>query len=68
MKFVESHKTKGGPAPAEVKRMLKKRKQFTAQSKSSLKEKKGKLEEADDQLRSMVKRYLNKINVKSHEK
>ncbi len=40
MKFVESHKAKGGPAPAEVKRMLKNRKKLTAQSKASLKEKK----------------------------
>jgi argininosuccinate lyase len=57
MKFVESHKTKGGPAPAEVKRMLKNRKQLTVKSKSSLKEKKSKLEEADNQLKAVVQRY-----------
>jgi argininosuccinate lyase len=57
MKFVESHKAKGGPAPSEVKRMLKNRKQLTAQSKTSLKEKKSKLEEADNQLESVVQRY-----------
>jgi len=50
-KFVESHKTMGGPAPAEVKRMLKNRKQLTSQSKTSLKKKKSRLEEADEQLK-----------------
>ena len=70
-KFVESHKTKGGPAPAEVKRMLKIRKQLTAQSKTNLKKKKSKLEEADSQLKSVVQRYLSsdksKVNFKIHE-
>lgn len=56
-KFVESHKTMGGPAPAEVKRMLKNRKQLTSQSKTSLKEQKSRLEEADKQLKSVVQRY-----------
>jgi argininosuccinate lyase len=56
-KFVESHKTKGGPAPAEVKRMLKNRKQLTIQSKTSLKKKKSRLEEADEQLKSVVQCY-----------
>jgi len=56
-KFVESHKTMGGPAPAEVKRMLKNRKQLTSQSKMSLKEQKSRLEEADSQLKSVVQRY-----------
>jgi len=56
-KFVESHKTMGGPAPAEVKRMLKNRKQLTSQSKMNLKEKKGMLEKADNQLKSVVQRY-----------
>jgi len=56
-KFVESHKTMGGPAPAEVKRMLKNRKQLTSQSKMSLQEQKSKLEEADSQLKSVVQRY-----------
>jgi argininosuccinate lyase len=58
-KFVESHKTMGGPAPAEVKRMLKNRKQLTSQSKTSLKEKKGMLEKADKQLKSVVQRYFS---------
>jgi argininosuccinate lyase len=71
LKFVESHKTKGGPAPAEVKRMLKNRKQLTTQSKTNLKEKKSKLEEADLQLKSVIQRYLssqsNKVSFKGHE-
>jgi argininosuccinate lyase len=54
--FVESHKTMGGPAPAEVKRMLKNRKQLTSQSKTSLKEKKEMLKKADQQLKSVVQR------------
>jgi argininosuccinate lyase len=56
-KFVESHKTMGGPAPAEVKRMLTYRKQLTSQSKTSLKEQKSRLEEADMQLKSAVQHY-----------
>jgi argininosuccinate lyase len=56
-KFVEKHKTMGGPAPAEVKRMLKNRKQLINQSKTSLKEQKARLEEADMQLKSAVQRY-----------
>jgi len=58
MKFVESHKTKGGPSPTEVKRMLKNRKQLTAQSKSNLSKKESKLEEADSQLESAVQNYI----------
>jgi argininosuccinate lyase len=56
-KFVESHKAKGGPSPTEVKRMLKNRKQLTAQSKLNLSKKESKLEEADSQLKSVVQRY-----------
>ena len=56
-KFVDSHKTMGGPAPAEVNRMLKNRKQLTSQSKTSLKEQKSRLKEADLQLKSVVQRY-----------
>jgi len=60
-KFVESHKAMGGPAPAEVKRMLKNREQLTSHSKQSLKEHKSRLEKADLQLKSVVQRYqLNK--------
>jgi argininosuccinate lyase len=70
-KFVENHKTIGGPAPAEVKRMLKNRKKLTSQSKTYLKEEKGMLEKAEKQLKSVVKRYSssqsNKVNFKSHE-
>jgi argininosuccinate lyase len=71
MKFVESHKTKGGPSPTEVKRMLKIRKHLTIQSKTNLKKKKSKLKEAYDQLRSVVKRYSSSDtkndNIKSKE-
>jgi len=56
-KFVESHKATGGPAPSEVKRMLKNRKQLTAQSKTDLKTKKKLLETADKQLESAVQSY-----------
>jgi argininosuccinate lyase len=60
-KFVESHNTLGGPAPKEVKRMLKNRKQLTAQSKKSLQTHKNGLDEADLQLKSAVENYtLNK--------
>jgi argininosuccinate lyase len=56
-KFVESHKVTGGPAPSEVKRMLKNREQLTAQSKTNLKTKKKMLATADNQLKSAVQRY-----------
>jgi argininosuccinate lyase len=56
-KFVESHNTLGGPAPAEVKRMLKNRKQLTAKSKKSLETHKKGLEKADLQLNSAVQNY-----------
>lgn len=60
-KFVESHNALGGPAPKEVKRMLKNRKQLTAISKKSLETHKKELEEADLQLKSAVQNYtLNK--------
>jgi argininosuccinate lyase len=61
VKFVESHKVKGGPSPAEVKRMLKNRKELTAQSKVYLNAKKCKLNEADGQLESTVSGYLKKV-------
>jgi argininosuccinate lyase len=56
-KFVESHKTVGGPAPTEVKRMLKSRKQSTNRSKIWIKEQKSRLAEADEQLNAVVQRY-----------
>jgi argininosuccinate lyase len=56
-KFVESHKTVGGPAPVEVKRMLKARKQSTSQSKASIKQHKNSLEKTDSQLKFVVQSY-----------
>jgi argininosuccinate lyase len=56
-KFVESHKTMGGPAPTEVKRMLKNRLQLISQSKTSFKEQKSRLAEAEMQLKSAVQNY-----------
>ncbi len=56
-KFVESHGATGGPAPREVKRMLINRKRFTSLSKTSLREQKCRLEEADLQLKSVIQRY-----------
>jgi len=62
-KFVESHGVTGGPAPTEVKRMLINRKRFTSLSKTNLKEKKRRLEEADLQLKSVIQRFkLQKSN------
>ncbi len=55
--FVENHKTVGGPAPTEVKRMLKTRKQSTRQSKTWIKEQKSRLTKADLQLEDVVRRY-----------
>jgi argininosuccinate lyase len=57
--FVESHKTKGGPAPEEVKRMLNSRKQVTAKTKTTLTNKKGELAAADIKLNIAVKRCLS---------
>jgi argininosuccinate lyase len=67
-KFVESHKAKGGPSPAEVKRILKNRKELTSQSKAYLKEKKCKLDAADSQLKLVVDGYLKIVNFKRHGK
>jgi argininosuccinate lyase len=58
-KFVESHKTKGGPAPAEVKRMLNSRKHLTDQTKTTLTNKKGELAAADIKLNIAIKRCLS---------
>jgi argininosuccinate lyase len=60
IKFVESHNVKGGPSPAEVKKMLKNRKRLMAQSKAYLKEKKGRLDIAEGQLESVVRGYLKR--------
>jgi argininosuccinate lyase len=54
---VESHKTLGGPAPEEVKRVLFNSKRMNKQSKIFQKELKSRLEEADEHLKSLVQRY-----------
>jgi argininosuccinate lyase len=58
-KFVESHKTKGGPAPAEVKRMLNSRKQLTDKTKTNLTNKKGELAATDIKLSIAIKRCFS---------
>lgn len=58
-KFVESHKVTGGPAPTEVERMLKNRRELIKKSKASLKEKKLKLEEAEFQMKSEIQRFIH---------
>jgi argininosuccinate lyase len=58
-KFVESHKIKGGPAPVEVKRILKSRKQLTCQTKTTLTNKKGELAAAALKLNIAIKRCLS---------
>jgi argininosuccinate lyase len=68
MKFVESHKAKGGPSPAEVKRMLKNRKKLFAKSKLNLKNKKTKLDAADAQLKSVVDACVNKSKLQKTRK
>ena len=62
LKFVESHKARGGPSPTEVKRMLKIRKKWTALSKSNLSKKKLQLNEADDRLQSVAQSYSSPDN------
>jgi argininosuccinate lyase len=58
-KFVEKHKATGGPAPTEVERMLKNRREMINKSITSLKEKKLKLKEAELQMKSEVQRFIN---------
>jgi argininosuccinate lyase len=60
-KFVEKHKVKGGPSPAEVKRMLKNREKSVNQWKADLKKIEGKLEAAAGQLDSAVRGYLKSL-------
>ena len=62
LKFVESHKARGGPSPTEVKRMLKARKQWTALSRSNLSKKKLELDEAYHKLQSIVQSYSSSDN------
>jgi argininosuccinate lyase len=57
LKLVEAYKVKGGPSPVEVERMLKIRKRWAILSKSDLSKKKLKLDEAENNLRSVVKSY-----------
>jgi len=57
LKFVESHKARGGPSPIEVERMLRIRKQWTVMSRSNLSKKKLKLDEAEAKLQSIVESY-----------
>jgi len=64
LKFVESHKARGGPSPTEVKRMLKIRKQWSALSKSNLSKKKLELNKADDRLQSLVQSYSSSDTAK----
>jgi argininosuccinate lyase len=59
-KFVENHDVMGGPAPKEVKRMIKNRKQLTAKSKQSLKIQKKGLEQADLELASLLTIFFHK--------
>ena len=56
-KFVEAHKTTGGPSPAEVKRMMGIRKEWANASRAWLSEKKSKLEETADKLKHVVSDY-----------
>jgi argininosuccinate lyase len=62
LKFVESHKARGGPSPTEVKRMLKVRKQWTTLSTSNLSKKKLELDESDNQLQSLIQSYSSSDN------
>jgi argininosuccinate lyase len=62
LKFVESHKARGGPSPTEVIRMLKVRKQWMALARSNLSKKKLELNKADDRLQSSVQSYSSSDN------
>jgi argininosuccinate lyase len=62
LKFVESHKARGGPSPTEVERMLKVRKKWTTLSRSNLSKKKLELDESDDRLQSLVQSYSSSDN------
>ncbi len=62
LKFIESHKARGGPSPKEVKRMLKVRKQWTTLSQSNLLKKKLELDESNDQLQSLTQSYSSSNN------
>ena len=66
MKLVETYKVRGGPSPAEVKRMLKIRKQRTILSKSNLSKKELRLDEAESSLQSVVKSYASSDKTQPH--
>jgi argininosuccinate lyase len=57
LKFIKNHKIRGGPAPSEVKRMLKNRKHLTSTSIKNLNDKKKILEQAKNQLEAAVQLY-----------
>ena len=54
--FVDSHSVRGGPSPAEVKRMLKIRKKWIEASKAKGLKKKSELDLAEEKLQTTVKR------------
>jgi len=62
LKIIKNYNVRGGPSPLEVKRMLKIRKERTVLARSNLSEKKRKLNEAEDKLRSVVKSYSSSEN------
>jgi argininosuccinate lyase len=61
-KVVNSHKIKGGPAPAEVERMLKNRKLSILKTKKAINFKKRNLSKTEKKLESTIKSILQKIN------
>lgn len=62
LRLVENHNVIGGPSPAEVKRMLGIRKEWTITSRSKLYKKKNKLKKAKDRLQSLVESYSSSKN------
>jgi len=60
MKCVESHNVLGGPAPIEVKRMIKGRKKTMSQFSAGLVARENKLKEAEQLLKSAVQLYASK--------
>ncbi|NIR87349.1 argininosuccinate lyase [Candidatus Bathyarchaeota archaeon] len=58
LEFVRAHDVRGGPSPSQVKRMLRVRKRWTVLSRSRVSEKKSKLDDAENTLKSVVKSCL----------
>jgi argininosuccinate lyase len=56
---VESHRTRGGPSPKEVKRMMAVRIETIAESKKWISERKSKLTKAHEELNNNVKAIMN---------